>query len=183
MVSLGMDCYHTKTTLHLHWFSADEFVLHRKRSIHSILGTARADFPWADAHVEFHFLGTHLLNIQNKETNIFAVFTLQDEHTTFFTLCTTRRQKVGWTDIGHLAILYICIYMKYCVCMYMHIHMCVCVCVCVWIHTHFYLRLSLKWHVCLYIYTHTHAHHFQDNLRQKLQFIKSFFSNHSSYIA
>lgn len=82
-----------------------------------------------------------------------------------------------WT-LGYL----ICIYMKYCVCMYMHIHMCV------YPNTYTFLSAVVSKMACMFIYIHTHisiythTHHFQDNLRQKLQFIKSF-NNHSSYIA
>ena len=58
--------------------------------------------------LEFHFLGTHLPNFQNKETSIFAVFTLQDEHTIFYTMHNSEG-KGGmdrqWT-LGHLIYIY-----------------------------------------------------------------------------
>jgi len=63
-----------------------------------------------DAHVEFHFLSTPLLNFQNKETSIFAVFTLQDEHTIFYTMHNLEGEGVmdrHWT-LGY----FIYIYMK-----------------------------------------------------------------------
>jgi hypothetical protein len=65
------------------------------RSSHSILRRALVQIS-PQQMFEFHFLGTHLLNFQNKETSIFAIFTLQDEHTIYHFLYSAQLGGRGW---------------------------------------------------------------------------------------
>lgn len=89
--------------------------------------------------LSFIFLGIHLLHFLNKET-VFLQCLLSRMNIPFFIQCTTWRERVGWTDSGHLAILYTHICEMTCTYVYAY----TCVCVCIHIHRDFYLRLSQK---------------------------------------
>jgi hypothetical protein len=114
-----------KSTFHLHWF-----VSHRKRSIHSTLGTTVVQIsPEQMLMLSFSF-GYPFAQFSEYRNQYFcSVYSPGwTYHLPYFIQCTIRRKRVGWRDSGHLAILYtykgndVCMYVYICMCVYINIH-------------------------------------------------------------
>jgi hypothetical protein len=122
------------------------------RSSRSILGWALAQIS-PEQMLEFHFLGTHLLDFQNKETSIFAMFTLQDEHIIYHFLYNAQPGGRGW-DGQTVDTWLSCTHIYEMTRMYVYAYTRVCVCVCVYIYIHIF-----TWHYLQnYVYVHTYTY-------------------------